>query len=209
MPRGTNVAGQGLQRREILRVIGVAALASHFPGFTRWAYAGAHAAGDAAPPKPERYTPQFFTEPDFAVVSRLTELIIPSDETPGAREAGVCEFVDFMVARDPEQQSPMRTGLTWLQTRSQRDLARPFLALTTAEQVALLESLAYKAKYRADEEEAREFFRRIRELTVMGFYSSEIGYRELDNPALQFHSESPACPHVDDPAHKHLPAAKW
>jgi hypothetical protein len=209
MPRGTSVAGQGLQRREILRVIGVAALASHFPGFTRWAYAGAHSTDDAAPPKPQSYAPQFFSEPDFAVISRLTELIIPSDETPGAREAGVCEFVDFMVAHDPEQQSPMRTGLTWLQHRSQRDLARPFLALTAVEQAALLEPLAYKAKYRDGEEAGREFFRRIRELTVMGFYSSEIGYRELDNPAQQFHQHSPACPHTDDPAHKHLPPAKW
>ena len=203
------MAGQGLQRREILRVIGVAALASHYPGFTRWAYAGAHAAGDAAPPKPQRYTPQFFTEPDFAVVSRLTELIIPSDETPGAREAGVCEFLDFMVARDPEQQAPMRAGLAWLADRSRRDHARPFLELTAVEQSALLEPLAYKAKYRDGEETAREFFRRIRELTVMGFYSSEIGYRELDNPAQQFHAHSPACPHTDDPAHKHLPPAKW
>jgi gluconate 2-dehydrogenase gamma chain len=209
MPRGTSVAGQGLQRREILRVIGVAALASHFPGFTRWAYAGAHAHGDAAPPKPQGYAPQFFSGPDFAVISRLTELIIPSDETPGAREAGVCEFVDFMVAHDPEQQAPMRTGLAWLQDRSQRDLGRPFLALTGVEQAALLEPLAYKAKYRDGEETGREFFRRIRELTVMGFYSSEIGYRELDNPALQFHAHSPACPHTDDPAHKHLPPAKW
>jgi hypothetical protein len=209
MPRGTSVAGQGLQRREILRVIGVAALASHFPGFSRWAYADAHAPGEAAAPKPKSYAPQFFSEPDFAVISRLTELIIPSDETPGAREAGVCEFVDFMVAHDPEQQAPMRTGLAWLQDRSQRESTRPFLQLTAAEQAALLEPLAYKAKYRDGEETGREFFRRIRELTVMGFYSSEIGYRELDNPAQKFYPHSPACPHTDDPAHKHLPPAKW
>jgi hypothetical protein len=209
MPRGTSVAGQGLQRREILRVIGVAALASHFPGFTRWAYAGAHSPGDAAPPRPQSYAPQFFSEPDFAVVRRLTELIIPSDETPGAREAGVCEFVDFMVARDPEQQSPMRTGLAWLQDRSHREFSRPFLQLTAVEQAALLEPLAYKAKYRDGEEKGREFFRRIRELTVMGFYSSEIGYWELDNPALHPWGSSPACPHAADPAHKHLPPAKW
>ncbi len=209
MPRGKSVAGQGLQRREILRVIGVAALASHFPGFTRWAYAGAHAPGDAAPPPPKSYAPQFFSKPDFAVISRLTELIIPSDETPGAREAGVCEFVDFMVAHDPEQQAPMRAGLAWLQDRSQREFTRSFLQLTATEQAALLEPLAYKAKYRDGEETGREFFRRVRELTVMGFYSSEIGYRELDNPALQFHTHSPACPHTDDPAHKRLPPAKW
>ena len=91
---------------------------------------------------------------------------------------------------------------------SQREFTRPFLELTAAEQASLLEPLAYKAKYRDGEETGREFFRRIRELTVMGFYSSEIGYRELDNPALRFHAHSPACPHTDDPAHKHLPPAE-
>jgi gluconate 2-dehydrogenase gamma chain len=209
MPRGTSVAGQGLQRREILRILGVAAVASHFPGFARWTYAGAHPSGDDAPSKPQTYKPQFFSAAEFAVVSKLTALIIPSDETPGAREAGVCEFVDFMVAHDREQQAPMRAGLQWLEARSQREYSRAFLALTAANQASLLEPLAYKAKYRDGEETGQEFFRRIRELTVSGFYSSEIGYRELDNPAQKYYSQSPACPHGDDPAHKHLPPAKW
>jgi hypothetical protein len=203
------VAGQGLQRREILRILGVAAVASHFPGFARWTYASAHPVGDNAPPKPQAYKPQFFSAAEFAVVTRLTELIIPSDETPGASEAGVCEFVDFMIAHDPEQQAAMRAGLLWLEARSKREYSRAFLALTAANQASILEPLAYKAKYRDGEETGQEFFRRIRDLTVMGFYSSEIGYRELDNPAQKYYSQSPACPHIDDPAHKHLPAAKW
>jgi hypothetical protein len=86
---------------------------------------------------------------------------------------------------------------------------RAFLELTEDEQVSLLEPLAYRAKYRSGEEEGREFFRRMRELTVIGFYTSEIGYRELDNPALRFYAQSPACPHPDDPEHRHLPAPRW
>ena len=204
------MAGQGIQRREMLRVMGVAAVAAHFPGFAKWAYAQAHEpSGEPAAGRPQVYTPQFFSREEYACVERLTDLIIPSDGTPGARDVGAAEFVDFMVAHDPEQQAPMRTGLAWLQNRSQRESTRPFLQLTAAEQAALLEPLAYKAKYRDGEETGREFFRRIRELTVMGFYSSEIGYRELDNPAQKFYSHSPACPHTNDPAHKHLPPAKW
>jgi hypothetical protein len=203
------VAGQGFQRREILRIMGAAAVASHFPGFTRWAFAEAHAHAAGEAPRPKVYTPQFFNAAEFAVITRLTELIIPSDETPGAREAGVNEFVDFMVAHDAEAQPRLRAGLAWLQNRCRHEFQRSFLDLNEAQQTSLLGPLAFAARHRKGEELGQEFFRRVRELTVMGFYSSEIGYRELDNPALRYYPASPACPHGDDRAHAHLPPAKW
>ena len=61
----------------------------------------------------------------------------------------------------------------------------------------------------AGEEDGREFFGRMRDMTAMGFYTTEIGYKELDNPALKFYAESPECPHKDDPEHKHLPPPKY
>ena len=202
------MAGQDIQRREILRVMGVAAVAAHFPGFVRWAYAAGHASPEPAPVRPIAYTPQFFTAPEYWLIERLTELIIPSDETPGAREAGVAEFVDFMVAHDQEQQPIMRAGLASLEDHSKRTLGKPFRELTEQQQGSVLEPLAYESKYRPGQETAREFFRRVKELTVMGFYTTEIGYRELDNPALRFYPASPACPHPKDPAHRHLPPAQ-
>lgn len=204
------MAGQDIQRREILRIMAMAAAASHFPGFTKWVFAAAHpGAAGVHDIKPTKYTPQFFSAQEYALVERLTELIIPSDETPGAREAGVAEFADFMVAHDRDKQYPFRTGLTWLNAHSERLLGRPFMGLSQAQQVSILEPLAYKAKYREGEEDGRAFFGNMRELTAMGFYSSEIGYKELDNPALKFYAASPACPHTNDPEHKHLPAPKW
>ncbi len=187
----------------------MAAVAAHSPAFARWRYAGAHQRADVAGGQPANFVPQFFSGTEFALIERLTELIIPSDDTPGAREAGVAEFVDFMVAHDGEQQYDFRTGLSWLNAHSERLLGRPFLELTPEGQISVLEPLAYRAKYRDGEEEGREFFRRIRELTAMGFYTSEIGYRELDNPALSLYAQSPACPHPDDPGHLHLPPPKW
>src|SRR5882672_10401398 len=128
--RGTTpMAGQDIKRREVLRAIGIAVVASHFPGFTKWAYAGAHehAGTEPAAPRPTAYTPLFFSSEEFARIERLTELIIPSDETPGAREAGAAEFVDFMVVHDTEQQQPMRAGLVWLGAESSHRFAHPFL----------------------------------------------------------------------------------
>jgi gluconate 2-dehydrogenase subunit 3-like protein len=159
--------------------------------------------------RPAQYKPQFFSEREYAVVERLADLIIPSDETPGAREAGVAEFIDFMIAHDRDQQYKFRTGISWLNAHAERLLGKPFVELSEKEQVSIVEPLAYKAKYREGEEDGREFFRRVREITVTGFYTTEIGYKELDNPALKFYAESPACPHIGDPEHKHLPPPKW
>jgi hypothetical protein len=189
--------------------MGVAAVASHFPGFATWAYAEAHPHAEGTPARPTVYKPLFFNAAEFAVVTRVAELIIPTDETPGAREAGAHEFVDFMVAHDVEAQKPMRTGLAWLDERARREFRRPFLELKATDQASILDTLAYEAKHRAGEEVGQDFFRRVRQLTVMGFYSSEVGYHELDNPALRSWGVSPACPHTNDRAHAHLPPPKW
>ena len=72
----------------------------------------------------------------------------------------------------------------------------------------LLEPLAYADKFHRGEEAGQAFFKLLREYTVMGFYTSEIGYKDLDNPALKFYATSPECPHKDDPQHLHLATAK-
>jgi gluconate 2-dehydrogenase gamma chain len=198
------MAGQGVQRREVLRILGTAAAAAHFPGFSKWGFACGHIGNAALQIKPAQYTPQFFSPAEYGLVERLTELIIPSDTTPGAKEAGVAEFIDFMVASDPESQYPFRMGLGWLNAHSERKYGSKFLELSVEQQNSLIEPLAYKDKSRPGEEDGRQFFKLIREYTVTGFYTSELGFKELDNPALRFYSESPECPHKDDPEHLHL-----
>ena len=201
------MAGQGIRRREVLRILGTAAAAAQFPGFSKWGFACGHIGNAALQVKPAAYHPQFFTNGEYAIIERLTDLIIPADATPGAKEAGVAEFIDFMVANDPDAQYPFRTGLSWLNAHSTQASGKPFLELSPEQQSALLESLAFKEKARPSEKYGRKFFALVREYTVTGFYTSEIGYKELDNPALKFYSESPECPHKDDREHRHLSPA--
>lgn len=193
----------------MLRIMATAAAFSKFPGFAKWIFICSHDTSAVERIRPGSYQPQFFSPSEYAVIERLTEIIIPSDTTPGAKEAGVAEFVDFAVSVDTERQYPMRLGISWLNAHCERLFGKAFLALSGAQQVAVLEPLAYKAKYREGEEDGRKFFAAIKELTVMGFYTTEIGYKEIDNPALKFFAKSPACPHSDDPEHKHLPPPKW
>src|ERR1700716_2171315 len=193
------MAGQGIERREVLRILGTAAAAALFPGFSKWAFACGHVGNAALQIKPSIYHPQFFLPAEYATVERLGEIIIP-----GAKEAGVAEFIDFMVANDSEVQYSFRTGLTWLDAHSERFEGKRFVELAPERQTALLDQLAYRDKARPGEEDGRRFFRLVREFTVTGYYTSEIGYRELDSPALKFYAESPECPHKDDPEHLHL-----
>lgn len=202
------MAGQSVERREILRILGIAAGVATFPGFSKWTFACGHVGNTLAQIKPAEYRPLFFTAVEYATIARLAEIIIPTDDTPGASEAGVSEFIDLMVSRDPALQSNFRRGLNWLDAHSQKTSGKIFLQLKPEQQTALLEPLAYKKKFQASEEPGREFFDLIRRYTVMGFYTSQIGLKELDFPGLNFYAESPSCPHKDDPEHRHLAPPK-
>jgi gluconate 2-dehydrogenase gamma chain len=199
------MAGQSVERREILRVMAIAAAASQFPGFCKWAYGCGHAEQITAV-RPASYQPQFFSDHEYKTVERLADLIIPSDGSPGAKDVGVAEFIDFMACSDEELQYPLRTGIAWLDAHARGLHGEEFIALAPPRQTEILQHLAYKDKFRAGEEDGRLFFRQIREQTVMGFYTTRAGLEELDCPELRFYTESPGCPHHGNPEHRNLAA---
>jgi gluconate 2-dehydrogenase gamma chain len=207
------MAGQNLERREMLRALSIAAGAAQFPGFVKWAFADPEAGqhgGKHVNPAPQAkpnnpYKPQFFTDDEYKIVSRLSELIIPTDSTPGAREAGVSEFIDFMAFSDSSLQYRFRYGVGWIDAHSRYLFGRRFLEITPEQQTEMLTHLAYKDRHRTGEEDGRNFFQLIREYTVIGFYTSRVGLEEIKYPGLtQYWREMPGCQHLDDPEHKRL-----
>lgn len=205
------MAGQNVERREILRALSIAAGAAQFSGFTKWAFAFApeqegHAHASATAKRAGPYKPQFFTPEEYEIVTSLSEIIIPSDGTPGAREAGVAEFIDFIVTSDPSLQYRFRYGVSWIAAHARHLHNRPYRDLTPEQHIAMLTTLAYRDRYRTGEEDGRAFFALIREYTMIGFYTSRVGMEELQYPGLQqYWREVPGCTHPDDPAHKNLP----
>jgi gluconate 2-dehydrogenase gamma chain len=205
------MAGQGPSRRELLQALTLAGAASTFSGFSRWNYALGEEANthnhQDAPVKIDNaaYSPQFFNPKEYRTVEVLAELILPATEDsahqlqPGAKEAGVAEFIDFMVYSDPSIQAQFQEGIAWLNNASKP--AAGFTALSAEQQHALLERLAYKAKYREGEKQGQQFFAIFRKYTVMGFYTSRIGLESLDYPGLKMYSASPECTHHDNPEH--------
>lgn len=202
------MANQSPDRRAVLEMIALAAAAGRFDGFARWVCAPQHAAEASAEPRPHSYEPQFFTAEEFSVLEQLCELIIPADESPGAREAGVAEFIDFMAANDNQLQWPFRYGVDWLNARATGLHGTNFIALTQAQQIELLRTIAARDVSARGDGDGRNFFALLRKYTVMGYYTSRIGMEELNYPGLRSYSESPGCSHTGDPEHKHLPAAR-
>ena len=219
------MGGQGVERREILRYIGIAAVASSFPGFSKWAFACpqdhpkvSSQVGAAS------YKPLFFSPQQYQMVEHLAEMIIPEDDSPGAKKAGVAEFIDFMVAnRAPvstsrdirstddaiaagnEAQNRFHAGLDWIDARSHSEFKREFMDCTPEQQNSLVEELAYKAKFKPTTESGRAFFQMMRDYTVVGYYTTKIGLQSIGYPGLRtVWPKMPGCPHADDPEHAHL-----
>ena len=194
-------------------MLALAALASQFPGFSKWACAAQHATDHAmsmvAQPRAAAYSPQFFTTDEYALVDQLTGIIIPKDESPGAREAGVSEFIDFMAANDPKIQKPFRDGLRWLNEQARKTNGSDFAHLSSEQQNVLLRTVAYREHDPPGQTAGHEFFLLMRRYTVMGYYTSRVGLEELDFPGFRLYTESPACPHKDDPEHRHLPPPRY
>jgi len=226
------MAGQTIARREIVRLLGIASVAATFPGFRQWAFAdeaaGGVAAGGAGAGAVGAYQPLFFSAEHYRLVDALAELILPEDDTAGARKAGVAEFIDFMVANrvpisgsghsEPPRDSAMKMGselqaqwiegLQWLNARCQNDYGHAFLDCSAQQQNELLSALAYKEKFTKGTEAGREFFHLLRDYTVTGYYTSRVGLEALGWPGLRSHwDKPPGCPHTDDPEHLHLQRA--
>lgn len=196
----------------MMRLLALASVASTFPGFRKWTFACDHGQPDKAATKLAGgpYHPQFCSPEEYARVERLAELIIPTDDKPGAREAGVSEFIDFWVWSDPKIQERFRYGLGWISAHAVKLFGKPFLEVTAEQQNEMLGYLAYKDRFRPGEQDGREFFQLMRRLTVMGFYTSRVGLEVLDYPGLKtMWTEMPGCPHKDDPEHAHLQAPQY
>ncbi len=122
----------------------------------------------------------FFNEHEMKTIAVLADIIIPKDGTSGsATDAGVPAFIEFIVKDMPEHQIPMRGGLQWLDIQSLRSNGKVFADSSEKEQIALVDQIAYPAKATPGMAPGVSFFSRMRELTLSGFYTSEIGVKDI------------------------------
>ena len=119
------------------------------------------------------WSPQFLSTEQDALVTEVTELIIPATDTPGAKDVMVNRLIDHLLATcyPEEDQQRFVAGLTRLDADAEEAHDSSFLELTSDQQTAILT----QTESRAASEEGPAFFPMIKELTLLGYFTSEPG----------------------------------
>jgi hypothetical protein len=171
-----------MHRRDALKLLTAAPLAAG----VAWSADDAEAASALAQAALQQataatpFTPKFFTPHEWQTVRLLVDLIIPRDERSGsATDAGVPEFMDFIVLDQPVRQTAMRGGLVWLDRECQLRFDRTFVACSDAERKALLDDIAWPDRATPERAHGVAFFNSFRDLTAAGFWTSRIGITDL------------------------------
>jgi hypothetical protein len=171
-----------MNRRDALKVLGLAPLAAsigvapaHLERVTR---AVARLEELGAPG-----TPTFFTAHEWPVVRLLSDYIIPKDERSGsATEAKVPEFIDFLMSDKESSDASrvqMRGGLAWLDNECQHRFGKSFVTATDAQRRQVLDDIAWPKKASPEMHHGVVFFSRFRDLTASGFFSTQMGWQDV------------------------------
>ncbi|CAM3980405.1 Gluconate 2-dehydrogenase subunit 3 [Pedobacter westerhofensis] len=123
---------------------------------------------------------KFFNEHEMATIAILADIIIPKDGRSGsATDAKVPDFIEFIVKDMPQHQTPMRGGLKWLDIQSNNRFQKPFSGGSSAQQLSLIDEIAYPQKAKPNMMQGVAFFNLMRDLTASGFFTSEIGVKDI------------------------------
>jgi hypothetical protein len=183
-----------MKRRDAVQLLAVAPLAAAF----RWApeaVTEASALARAARAAPTPYQPTNFTPQEWETVRLLVDLIIPKDERSGsATDAGVPEFMDFMLGDEPALGTPVRGGLAWLDHQCADRSGKTFVTASDAERAALLDDIAWPKRAKPEHAPGVAFFTSFRDLTASGFYSSHVGVADLRYVGNTFIAQWAGCP---------------
>jgi gluconate 2-dehydrogenase gamma chain len=148
------------------------------------------------------YVPRFFNSQEFLNIEILTEMILPRDEKPGAKDARVADYIDFLVFSsaefEPAMQTEWKDGLALLERLSQKEFGDDFGKISDEQRTRLLTAMSLPESDPNAMHEGFGFFRLAKEATVEGFYTSRVGLMEaLEYKGLTYLSSFPGCTHPE------------
>jgi hypothetical protein len=209
--KGVVMAEQVVGRRKALKYFGILAASAAGRDFlTGWigsarAATAPGAASSAPDDSAEAYVPRFFKPQEFETVGLLTELIVPTDEKPGAREAKVANFIDFVVFSAAEfrlsLQKEWSDGLGWLDKACKEKFGNDFRSASPANRESLLTEMSVPERDMSAHHPGYDFYRLVKDMTVEGFYTSRVGLIDvLEYQGLTYLPEFPGCTHPEHQA---------
>lgn len=123
---------------------------------------------------------KFFDDHEIMTITALADIIIPKDETSGsASDAGVPAFIEFVAKDMPHYQTPLRGGIRWLDIQCMKRYTTDFVSCTTAQKLEVVDEIAFPDKAKPEVQQGVAFFNTMRDLTACGFFTSEIGIKDL------------------------------
>ncbi|QOI98344.1 MAG: gluconate 2-dehydrogenase subunit 3 family protein [Flammeovirgaceae bacterium] len=123
---------------------------------------------------------KFFDDHEMNTIKVLIDIIIPKDETSGsATDAGVHDFIEFIVKDMPRHQLPLRGGLKWLDVQCLKRFNKNFIECSPQNQLGIIDDIAYPSTAKPEMKQGVTFFNLLRDLTATGFFTSEIGLKDL------------------------------
>jgi gluconate 2-dehydrogenase gamma chain len=185
-------------RRTMLRLLASAPVAAGFAwtdAEAQQAHAHAQAAQIAAKKTGTPFKPKFFTAHEWATVNMLVDIIIPRDERSGsATDAGVPQFMDFILIDQPGRQTAMRGGLAWVDRECVTRFDKMFVDCTADERKRVLDDIAWPKQAPPGLSHGVAFFNSFRDLTASGFWTSKMGIQDLQYTGNVFVPEWKGCP---------------
>ena len=187
-----------ISRRTALQLVGAAPVAAAMawtPAEAEQAHTHAQQARAAAAKQSKPYKPKFFTAHEYATVAVLVDLIIPKDDRSGsATDAGVPEFMDFMMIDQPQRQVAMRGGLALIDRMCEELFAKRFVACSDEQRRHVLDAIAYTTDVPPARAHAVASFNSFRDITASGFWTTKMGIADLQYQGNVFLDEWNGCP---------------
>jgi hypothetical protein len=142
--------------------------------------------------------PKFFNAHEWKTLRVLVDYIIPRDDVSGsATDAKVPEYIDYLLAEKDasvNEQVQMHGGLAWIDTESRKRFDKAFIGASDAQRRQLLDDIAYPDKAEPEFSQGVAFFTRLRDRTASGFYSSSIGWKDVQYVGNVFNPAYDGCP---------------
>ncbi len=186
----------GIARRDAIKAL------SLLPFAAAWEFSSPQLARAATVFSPEatpvNYAPKFFTPSEWKTVRMLVNYIIPADTRSGsATDAKVPEYMDFLLSdKDASESSKvaMHGGLGWIDFTSVERFGTTWAKSTDAQRRQVLDDIAWPAKAKPGNSHGVTFFNRFRDLTASGFFSSEMGWKDVRFVGNTFNATWDGCP---------------